>query len=159
MLNLKWRQGATELIVPLPSDDCIVIPCSCLVRNLTNKWRGRDEVARTMPGEEPYNPQIFPVGKWDISMPLRKTDSYKEPFFIPTNAERSVNVWALDNNGEYAHRTGRTVIDKAYGLHFSTSNTTLGCIKIENRNDLLFLVNIIQAELQRGEACKLEVTK
>lgn len=158
MIKLNWKQGDNKLGILLPSDDYIEIPVSCDVRNLSNQRRAKNEVVRTIPDNKPYNPQIFPVGKWSIGMPLKRGDKYKAPYFIPTNAEQKVHVWALDADGNYDHKTKKTVIDKAYGLHFSTSKTTLGCIKICNEKDLLFLANILFAELRFHEVCILEVT-
>ena len=155
MLKLQWKKGDNKLNILLPSDDLISIPVSCVVRNLSNQWRKKNQVVRTFPEPgEPYNPDIFPLGNWKISFPVKRTDNYKAPYFIPTDAIKKVHTWELDSNGDYDHKT-----DKGYGLHFSTSNTTLGCIKIENKNDLLFLVNIIQSEIRLGEACELEVIK
>ena len=41
--------------------------------------------------------------------------------------------------------------DTGYGLHFSESDTTLGCIKIMRRDDLLWLVDILTVASGRGE--------
>jgi hypothetical protein len=163
MLRLTWKQKSERLGIFLPSGDYCAIPCSCVVRDLEeNKWRKKNQVVKTIPGGYPYNPKIFPVGIWIIGRPrpIERTEAefdYKEPYYIPTDARQKVDVWALDNAGNYDHKTKKQVTDKAYGLHFSKSGTTLGCIKIESRTDLLFLVNIIQAEISKGNVCKLEV--
>ena len=162
MLRMLWKQKSDKLVVYLPSGDYISIPCSCTVRNLENGWRKENEVVRTIPDGLPYSPQIFPVGAWNITG-VRKIENddpefnYKEPYFISADACQEVSVWELDSRGNYLVETRRKVIDRAYGLHFSQSRTTLGCIKIEDRNDLLFLANIIMLEIKSGQSCLLEV--
>jgi hypothetical protein len=45
-----------------------------------------------------------------------------------------------------------------YGLHCSTSRTTLGCIKIIEKEDLLWLVDQISERLNEGKIVEMEVT-
>lgn len=158
MISLRWKQDDDKLEIFLPSGEYISIACSCVVRNLTNQWRKKNEVVKTSPKPgHPYNPDIFPTGVWKINKPIKKKDKYMAPYFIPTDAWQYVHVWELDSAGNYDHKTHTTIKDRGYGLHYSESNTTLGCIKIENKNDLLFLINIINAELDNNELCSLEV--
>lgn len=157
MIRIYWQQHADEMAVNLPSGDQISIPVSCTVRNLDNGWRKPHEVVRTIPGNKPYNPQIFPVGKWKVYRPLRKTDKYMAPFFIPTNAYRFVDVWKLDDHGHYLEPAGYQEKDEGYGSHYSESNTTLGCLKYMRKADLLLLANLINYEYDIGGECWLEV--
>jgi hypothetical protein len=93
---------------------------------------------------------MFPVGKWPIGKPLPRTAPYTAPFFIPTDAFQMLPVWEI-KDGKYVKATDKLIRDSGYGLHFSTSNTTLGCIKIINRDDLLMLVDDINNVLYNGE--------
>jgi hypothetical protein len=65
---------------------------------------------------------------------------------IMTDANQPLEVWRIDDDGKYELTTGALVVDWGYGLHYSTSRTTLGCIKITNKKDLLKLVEMIEAE-------------
>ena len=134
------------------------IPCSCDVRNFDNKRRKPDQVVYSIPKQKPYQPDIFPIGNWRVYKPEARDDPYKAPFFIPTNAYQLVQVWDV-HNGRYVMATNETTIDHGYGLHHSTSPTTVGCIKIEKKDDLFFLVKQINADLDRGEVVTLEVTE
>jgi hypothetical protein len=123
-----------------------IIDCSCDVRNEINGRRHADQVVYTIPGKQPYQPRQFPKGIWKIGRPESRTDKYLAPFFIPTDAWREVTVYdveRIDNIDRYKNPTLRKEIDRAYGLHYSTSQTTLGCIKIEKESDLLWLVEQI----------------
>jgi hypothetical protein len=120
------------------------IPISCVVRNELNGWRpmkNTKDVFTTLPDQEPSMPRTFPKGVWNVYKPLPRTNPYLAPFYIPTDAYQELEVWELDSKGYYVRGTGRKVKDIAYGLHFSTSNTTQGCIKILNLEDLMYLVN------------------
>jgi len=47
-----------------------------------------------------------------------------------------LNRWAIDDDGSYREPMDFEVVDHGYGLHYSTSRTTLGCIKIHDIMDL-----------------------
>lgn len=133
------------------------IPAWCKVRNELNKLRAVDEVVMTEPEEHPYYPREFPNGTWNVFQPLSKRAPYLAPFFIPTDAWQMVDTWTtLD--GKYVTKTGQQYRDSGYGLHFSTSSTTLGCIRIGSQSDLLWLVDQINLAISRREPVVLEVT-
>ena len=150
--TIKWQQGA-EVLTAFDKE----ISCRCDVRNGLNYRRKADQVVYTIPDKEPYQPRIFPKGTWVVGTPLERTDSYLAPFYIPTNAWQPVNVWEV-KNGLYVKKTDKTVADKAYGLHHSTSNTTLGCIKIMNLQDLLWLANMVAETIKNGNGVWFEVS-
>lgn len=139
-----------------------IIPCSCNVRNEINKWRGETEVVH---GERrdgsqgpPYQPRGFPSGRWNVGKPVKETDPYMAPWFIPTDASQMVDEWITERiKGveRYLMKSGRTFDDWGYGLHFSVSSTTLGCIKILSLTDLLFLVDEVTACIDRKEPVAL----
>lgn len=119
------------------------IAISCIVRNEINSWRKPNEIVYTTPNKIPYYPRTFPVGVWNVGQPRPETDPYMYPYFIPTDAHQLVDTWIVEN-GVYTKKTGLQDDDSAYGLHHSTSTSTLGCTKILDVNDLLYLVQLIQ---------------
>ena len=112
-----------------------VIPCSCDVRNLENGRRLRDQVVYTIPHHKPYSPDIFPEGLWQIGKPRVRTDCYRAPFFIPTNAARMTRVWEV-KGGLYIRATDEWTLDEDFGFHASASPTSLGCGLIGEVGDI-----------------------
>ena len=134
------------------------IKISCNVRNELNKLRPlTDKVVFSIPEGKPIMPRQFPVGQWKVLRPQVRTDPYLAPYFIPTFAWQFLPVWSLEND-HYKSVTGNKTRDQGYGLHYSTSKTTQGCIKIESKADLLFLVGKINETLDAGDGVILEVT-
>ena len=140
------------------------LEASCVVRNELNGWRKlhrkRDVVTAICqnPYEKPpVMPRPFPKGTWDVYKPLARTSPYLAPFFIPTSAEHYLDVWALDSEGGYDHATGEKVLDLGYGIHFSSSNTTVGCIKVHKEDDLLWLASMITENIESNHRVILEV--
>ena len=139
---------------------------SCHIRNLENKQRSRDDpddVVSAMTGNRydrvPYSPQQFPVGIWQVFEPQSRSSKYLAPYFIPTNAKQLVKQWAIDDDGSYREPMDFEVVDHGYGLHYSTSRTTLGCIKIHDIMDLYSLVETIREAIDRKEVVNIEVTE
>jgi hypothetical protein len=96
-------------------------------------------------------PVPFPAGNWRIYDPRprdRATQPHLAPYFIPTDATSLVPEWLLDAAGRYDKPSGRMVLADAYGIHYSTLDFTWGCIRIVHEDDLLWLVERIQRELQ-----------
>lgn len=139
-------------------------PASSIVRNELNRWRALHDPEQVIYAitHDPYHkypvmPRPFPRGAWNVYRPRKRTGRYLAPFYIPTDAEQYLEVWDLDGNGGYEKVTGKTVLDLGYGLHFSASATTVGCIRIHFWEDLLWLVNVINEELEQGHSVFLEV--
>ena len=149
---LKWQKGTPNLY-----GFDVAIPVSCVVRNELNGWRKYDQVVYTIPGGRPYMPRDFPEGRYIVGRPFERKDPYRAPYFIPTNAVREVPVWKV-LAGKYLEPTGEYEIDRDYGLHYSSSGTTLGCIKIETLDDAVFLGEQIMHVLDEGHEVALEVT-
>jgi hypothetical protein len=149
---MHWKKGGNELFA-----FGRVIECSCDVRNEVNGRRHAHEVVYSIPDKKPCQPRQFPKGIWIIRKPLERTSKHLAPYFIPCDAYRDLPVWAL-KDGKYDHPTADTVRDWGYGLHFSTSSTTLGCIKIHSEANLLWLVDQIFEHIARDEIVTLEVT-
>jgi hypothetical protein len=103
-------------------------------------------------------PKPFPVGIWEVGRPVERHDDYKRPYFIPTTAWQEVKVWEVEQ-GRYVAETDETVKDYGYGLHYSLSTTTLGCIRIMSLEDLLWLVQNITKAIYAQEKITLEVTE
>ena len=153
-MELIWKQ--TDDFLTIDGDK--KIECWCEVRNELNGKRKNAQVVYSMPDKKPYMPRVFPVGKWQIQWPIPKTDPYMAPYFLPTNAYQYCDVWITDARGYYVKPSGEQVKDIGYGLHFSTSTTTLGCIRIAKQDDLLYLVDKVNEALSKKEPCRLIVT-
>ena len=132
------------------------ISCSCDVRNLENGRRGRDQIVYSIPHHKPYSPDIFPEGVWQIGYPRPRTDLYRKPWFIPTNASRMTKVWEV-KDGLYVRETNELTLDEDYGLHASASDTTLGCIRIGSVADVEWMVGKVRLEYDK-ELIYIEVT-
>ncbi|WP_148224082.1 hypothetical protein [Sediminispirochaeta smaragdinae] len=102
-------------------------------------------------------PRPFPVGRWNVGRPVPRSHPYKAPYYIPTDAFQMLPRWELDDDGGYLRETEDMVRDEDYGLHCSSSNTTLGCIRITKEKDLLWMVEKINRTLDTGEKVYLEV--
>ena len=109
-------------------------PISFRVRTQEN---GRlKKVVLTIPNGKPYKPQEFPNGRWELFKPLPRESAYLAPFFIPTDAHATVEVWKVSGT-RYIAKTGGFDIDYAYGLHFSSLDFTDGCIRFIEKDDLI----------------------
>jgi hypothetical protein len=132
------------------------------VRSLKEGTRHSYEVALSLPDQLPYDPHSFPKGLWDITgLHWQKDKKFDPgtygPVKIITDAWQMVNVWKLDENGDYLEETDRLVKDSGYLLHYSGSNTTLGCIRLNSAEDAILIANVIQRVFDQGEAVQLEV--
>ena len=105
----------------------------------------------------PVMPRSFPIGSWNVYRPRAREDRYLAPYFIPTDAEQYLPVWELDENGGYDHATAEHVLDLGYGVHFSISRTTVGCIRIHREDELFWLVAKINKILDAREPITLNV--
>ena len=152
MIRLRWTQGGNVL----RAWDRMIV-CSCVVKTLAEGTRPRWMIVRTLPGDKPYDPLPFPKGVWKVGTPRARIDPYKAPFFVPTNAFQSVEIWEVEDRA-YTRPTGEFTRDEGYGLHFSTSRTTLGCVKIEDERDVLWIVDRIEGAFGKGESVEMEVT-
>lgn len=159
-----WEQNSDELIIKLKQGDMTKIPVRCPVRSLKNGLRDKRYVAHTFPDEFAYDPDIFPIGKWSINAVSPKTDAYKAPYFIATDAYRYVNIWDEDESG-YVAETNTKIIDTAFGMHcshlkdgISTGKWTLGCIMIINEDDCVWWAETILKELESAKGIPFWVT-
>jgi hypothetical protein len=93
-------------------------------------------------------PRSFPVGNWQVTGFKEHPDptenhGYLYPVFIATDAVNLVPEWELDGSGHYFRETGRMVEDWDNGLHFSTSDWTDGCLRIEFEAGVRYLWQIL----------------
>ncbi|MCL2480812.1 MAG: hypothetical protein FWF38_03770 [Spirochaetaceae bacterium] len=144
----------------LAIDELTWFQISNRVRTLKDGTRSKTQVIYSIPDHLPYDPQPFPKGTWNIyavEWQKDKNFDYKEygPVKIRTDAHCMVNVWELDEDGDYLRETDKQVRDQGYLLHWSSFQTTLGCIKIENNAEILG--EIIQGALDKGEKVQIEV--
>jgi hypothetical protein len=70
-----------------------------------------------------------------------------------------VPVYKLEivNDKEKIGAPDGTAEDWGYGIHHSTSSTTLGCIKIVKEDDLLWLVGQIKAAWKDNVIVRMDV--
>lgn len=133
------------------------IRISSRVRNEENKLRSLNEKpVLSIPNEKPVMPRPFPAGKWEVYRPQARNTRELAPFFIPTNAYRRLPVWTVVD-GHYGEATSEITIDRGYGIHFSEYLNTIGCIKVHEKSELLWLVEQITDILDKGEKVYLEV--
>ncbi len=152
------------------------IGADCQVRNELNGERplhDPDQVVYAETGNRydkiPYMPRRFPEGTWPIGMPRSKPpeDEYLWPWYIPTDAWQYVDTWLLDEDGGYECAEENAlnesvveffpVIDTAYGMHYSKSRTTLGCIHVLAETDIRALTLMVFRELRAGHKNIIEV--
>lgn len=117
------------------------------------------EVVRTVnkdrsPGSA-YMPRKFPRGKWLVeSVEWWTPGAWDKAVYgtvrIRTDAHQLVDVWALDINGGYAEKSGRSTQDYGYLLHYSPSRTTLGCGRIETQKAADKLASMIETAMKEG---------
>ena len=80
-----------------------------------------------------YQPMPFPSNLWLLLAVEPNNDEYTAPFFLKTNAHQTVTCF-----------DGSVVEDYGYGIHFSTSDTTLGCIRVAKESDLRWLASLVK---------------
>jgi hypothetical protein len=154
-MQITWARDASILRF---GDKTIRVVCA--VRNELNGERalGSTPVYSELEDGgtgEPYMPRPFPLGTWNIEAIIPKDNPYEAPEFISTDAHQTVDEWSLKDD-HYGEKIG-TIEDYGYGLHNSTSSTTLGCghiIEVQDREDL---VAAIQAAWKDGDTVTLEV--
>lgn len=153
-MNLVFSRSERKIRVyasMAPDDVVKEIVAYSDVRNELNHLRPRKgskdvvyAILRTGKIGGPTMPRPFPLGKWNITgivpHPNKETDGYLYPYFIATDAWDTLDEWELDTNGNYARPNGKKIVVGALGLHFSSSRTTLGCIRIDKEDDLRWLV-------------------
>jgi translation initiation factor 2 beta subunit (eIF-2beta)/eIF-5 len=135
---------------------------SNLVRSVREGTRQSSEVVHTIPDNLPYDPMPFPKGVWQVTgIEWQKEKGFDPrtygPVKIRTNARQRVRVWELDEEGDYRRERGDEVMDHGYLLHYSVSNTTLGCIRFASPYDAETIAEHIQSVMDGGETVEMEV--
>jgi hypothetical protein len=144
-MTLTWHKGDPFLFAGDKK-----IECWSKVRNEINGLRpkrGVPDLVYSMGkdgrSEYPVMPRSFPSGVWRITgfieHPDAEKDGYLYPVYIATNAYQMLNIWSLDENGYYLKNTGEKIADYFYGLHFSNSDWTHGCLRIKKESDIRWL--------------------
>lgn len=173
-MHISWVPKSGTLSAT-SEEKTVVIPATCVVRNRDfgedprneRRLHDKSEVVWTYSFDRynpsvPYMPKTFPSGSWKITdfpkvCHLDDPDgSYLYPLFIFTDAWQMVEEWALDENGGYDHPTGRLVKDIGNGIHYSSSRTTLSCIKITNMADIYTLGGMVKYALFQRHPISLE---
>ena len=130
------------------------------VRSLRDGTRRSYEVIRSIPDGLPYDPLPFPKGLWRVTgVEWQQERGFDPrtygPVKIRTDAWQWVNVWSLDMEGDYLRETDQRVKDMCYWLHYSLSETTLGCIRLASPEDAVAIARFIAGTLER-EPVELE---
>jgi hypothetical protein len=133
-----------------------VYPVSNRIRTIRNGTRKSYEIVRTIPDNLPYDPLPFPGGIWHVTgLDWQKEKGFDPntygPVKIRTDAWQWVNMWDLDADGDYLRETDKRVKDMCYWLHYSTSGTTLGCIRLNSPEDAAVIARTIARALDREE--------
>lgn len=160
MSDLRWKRGDISM-------DALgrTIEASCDVRTLANGRRRRNEVVftttRSRKSGVPYDPTYFPVGLWVLTA-VETTDPpnpYLGPKFIRTDAYQKVERWDVEQQEAlwYLQPSGEYVFDYGYLIHYSSSPTTLGCLKVHSLDEMLRLCEHVEAALKEGRDMTLEV--
>jgi len=127
-----------------------LIPCWSKVRNEINGLRPKKDIPDIVYSmgkdgrkEYPVMPRSFPAGVWRITgfieHPDAEKDGYLYPVYIATDAYQMLDIWELDEKGFYLQNTKEKIADYFYGLHFSTSDWTHGCLRIGTEADIRWL--------------------
>ena len=160
-MEIKWLRDEGNLFFNDHNVDCV-----CHVRTELNGERLLSSQPVCTENEDgtpgvPYMPRPFPLGKWKVLAVIPKTNPYLAPEFISTDAHQLVDEWTVSLNlkGDvhYVQKSGRQVEDYGYGLHNSTSKTTLGCGRIIDSNARADFTKAIRDAWQNGETVTLEV--
>lgn len=139
-----------------------------LVRNELNGLRRLHEASEVRytvnadrsPGK-PYMPRKFPKGVWEIT----GTEYQKDKKFdlhdyglvrIRTNAHQKVQLWSLGVDGGYDKPIQEFADDFGYLFHYSESNSTLGCGRIDSQANALALADLCEEAL-KNEHLYIEV--
>lgn len=136
-----------------------VIPVSCLVRSLGKTGamqRHRHEVVYTTMADGrpglPYDPRPFPSGSWEITSAedVEPGNLYLWPVILRTTAWQAVPIWEIvqEEVAFYAHETEELTNDWGYLIHYSTSPTTLGCLRVTIESDMKWLAGAVREELK-----------
>jgi hypothetical protein len=139
-------------------------PISNDIRTLRHGTRNSFEVVKSIPGSFPYDPQHFPKGLWRVTGVEWQTDERGKrfdvatygPVKIKTDAWQMVNVWELDEEGDYLRCTDVQVKDTCYWLHYSDFKTTLGCIRLASPLDAVNIARQVLSVFGDGEEVLLE---
>jgi hypothetical protein len=165
-MKLIWHVGEPDLYWLDDSGNVVKrIQVSNAVRNAENGRRSLEnpeDVVMTTPdnGEPPapYMPIGFPAGHWRVTGVYPRSSAYLAPFFIATNAWRDTEAWALSPAGDYDKPSGRIVRDSGFGIHHAEgTSTTLGCLRVIDRDAQIDLAGAIDAELKAGRQVIFDV--
>ena len=132
------------------------INCWSKVRNEQNGLRPRKPLFKGVTdvyyatGDVAAMPRVFPNGQWTITGVKEHPDptenhGYLYPAFIRTDAVSAVPEWLLNADGTYMKPSGKVLVDRDLGLHFSTSDWTQGCIRIATYDELMRLWHDVNA--------------
>jgi hypothetical protein len=164
MLDIMYKHGEKTMTVSGDRIKTWFPRVSCVVRNELNGWRKPHEVVYRISREniqtdDPVQPRVFPPGHWIVKWIEPRTNEYQRPFYVQTDAYHALPIWELDETGRYKRETAVKKTDHSYGFHYSMSNTTLGCIKLLDMDELMIFVDQCWDEIKRGRQPIVEVAE
>ena len=132
------------------------------VKTIKDGTRKSFEVIKSIPDNKPFDPMNFPIGKWHIIdlhwQPDKKFDPKTYGLVkIITDAWQLVDVWSLDEFGDYKMRTSERVRDEGYCLYYSAFSTTIRGIRIDTKEHALTIARMIQNAFAKKEKVIIEV--
>lgn len=165
-MKLLWHVGEPDLYWLDDAGNVVSrIQVSNAVRNADNGRRSLEnpeDVVLTTPDNgdrpSPYMPTGFPAGHWKVTGVFPRNSAYLAPFFLATDAWKLTPGWALSSAGDYDKPTGFLVRDAGFGIHHAEgTSTTLGCLRVIEREAMVDLAAAVEAELKAGRVVPFEV--
>ena len=135
---------------------------SSKVKRVCDNSRKCHDVALTFPDKKPFDPQGFPKGLWNITgLTWQQKGDLKFRTYgevrILTDAWQWVDIWELDENGDYLRSTEEKVRDSGYSLYYSVYSSVLRGIKFNDQNDALLIAKVIQNSFLKKEKVQIEI--
>ena len=131
MLCMKWSRSSDQMTVSC-GPYTWYMDVHCEVRNDMQGWR-KDKVVHAITEDNkatdiPVRPMPFPIGHWNVIDMVKRTQPDRAPIMIVTNAHQLLDIWELDDEGNYLRKTGKQIMDWQYNIHCSCFTTSLGCL-------------------------------
>lgn len=167
MMEVIWSINKQTMIVK--ADKKWSLQVSSTVRNELNGWRPNPDkkpaaevvhmiTSNNVESQIAVMPRHFPLGKWRITGLDFRSNPDRAPLIIITNAWQQLEVWTTKEDGGYDKPTGKMVNDFQYYIHCSKYNTTQGCGKAHELNDLYRFASEVGIYLLKQDIITLEVT-